>query len=270
MPSEMEFDGKDVDLAVKKASKKLCIPSEKLKYNVISYGSTGIFGLVGAKKARIRVTVPDSTPQKPPKLNVAPLPEPDAKAAPDEEPVAGPPEAPSDPEPDPEMTPEKTSRTMDQAAVKAGSDALQQMVDAITTGASITVQAESEQILYNISSDDSAILIGKHGQTLDAIQYLVEKIVNRQNSDRFRVQVDIEGYLKNRKDSLKQLAERLAEKVKRTGKPASAGQMNAQDRKIVHMALKEDAAVRTQSMGTGLYRNLMIFPKKNSKKKKST
>ncbi len=65
MSVQMEFDGKDVELAVKKASKKLNLPAEKLKYTVISYGSTGIFGLVGAKKARIRVNVPDAAPPSP-------------------------------------------------------------------------------------------------------------------------------------------------------------------------------------------------------------
>ena len=129
------------------------------------------------------------------------------------------------------------------------------------------METDPEHILFNISSDNSAILIGKRGQTMDAMQYLVEKIVNRQNDDRVRVQVDIEGYLKNRKNNLDQLAGRLAEKVKRTGKAASAGQMNAHDRRIVHMALKDDTAVRTQSIGEGLYRKLMIFPKKNTPKK---
>lgn len=268
MPSQMEFEDKDVELAVKKATKKLCIPAEKLKYSVISYGSTGIFGLVGAKKARIRVTVPESLTQKPKKLRPAPQPEPDDLSGRETDSELS--EALTAPEPAPEMTPENPTRALDQATLQAGRDALQQIVDAITTGACISVQTESEQILFNISGGNSAILIGKHGQTLDAMQYLVEKIINRQNDDRIRVQVDIEGYLKNRKDNLKQQAESLAEKVKSTGKPASVGQMNAQDRKIVHMALKDDPAVRTQSIGSGLYRNLMIFPKKNSKKKIST
>lgn len=271
MPSQIEFEGKDVEIAVKNASKKLSISAEKLKYNVISYGSTGIFGLVGAKKARIRVTVPDSAPQKPEKVRTPPPPE--QKDIPREKPDPEIPDAPPAPPPAPEIaieiTPEKTAWSLDEAALQAGKDALQQIVDAITTEASISVETDPEHILFNISSGNSAILIGKRGQTLDAMQYLVEKIVNRQNDDRVRVHVDIEGYLKNRENNLDQLAGRLAEKVKRTGKPASAGQMNAHDRRVVHMALKDDTAVRTQSIGDGLYRKLMIFPKKNTQKKKS-
>ena len=265
MPSQMEFEGKDIEIAVKNASKKLSIPAEKLKYSVISYGSTGIFGLVGAKKARIRVTIPDSAHQKPEKVRTPPPPE--QKDIPREKPYPEIPDAPPAPEMATEITPEKTARSLDEAALQAGKDALQQIVDAITTGASISVETDPEHILFNISSGNSAILIGKRGQTMDAMQYLVEKIVNRQNDDRVRVQVDIEGYLKNRKNNLDQLAGRLAEKVKRTGKAASAGQMNAHDRRIVHMALKDDTAVRTQSIGEGLYRKLMIFPKKNTLKK---
>lgn len=268
MPSQTEFEGKDVELAVKNACKKLKIPVEKLKYSVISYGSTGIFGLVGAKKARIRVTVPDGTPQKPQKVRTDHQPE--QQEIPTEPAVPEIPAASPDLETDSDNTRSETARELDEAALQAGKDALQQIVDAITAGASISVQTDSEHILFNISGGNSAMLIGKRGQTLDAIQYLVEKIVNRQNDDRIRVLVDIEGYLKNRKDNLKQLAGRLAEKVKRTGKPAAAGQMNAHDRRIVHMVLKDDPAVRTQSMGEGTYRNLMIFPKKNTQKKKAT
>lgn len=268
MPSKMEFEGKDVESAVNNASKKLSIPAEKLKYSVISYGSTGIFGLVGAKKARILVTVPDSAPQKPKKELTPPPPVqndiPKDKSDPEI------PDAPPTPEIAPEIAPDKTARSLDETALQAGKDALQQIVDAITAEASISIETDPEHILFNISGGNSAILIGKRGQTLDAMQYLIEKIVNRQNDDRVRVQVDIEDYLKNRKDKLKQLAGRLAEKVKQTGKAASAGQMNAHDRRIVHMALKDDTAVRTQSIGEGLYRKLMIFPKKNTQKKKPT
>ena len=83
-----------------------------------------------------------------------------------------------------------------------------------------------------------------------------------------RIQVDVEGYLENRRFSLQALARRLAEKVKRTGKPATIGQMNAHDRRIVHLALKNDSAVRTQSMGDGYLRKLVIYPKKNAMRKK--
>jgi spoIIIJ-associated protein len=109
------------------------------------------------------------------------------------------------------------------------------------------------------------MLIGKRGQTLEAIQYLVEKIVNKQNEHRVRVLVDVEGYLKTRKSNLQKLAAKMAEKAQKTQKPVTIGQMNAYDRRTVHLHLKSNSAVRTQSVGEGYYRKLIIFPKKGKR-----
>jgi spoIIIJ-associated protein len=100
------------------------------------------------------------------------------------------------------------------------------------------------------------------------MQYIVEKIVNKKRKDRIGIQVDVEGYLEKRRINLEKTAFRLSEKVKRTGKPATIGQMNSHDRRIVHIALKDDNMVRTQSVGEGILRKLVIFPKKNSSRKK--
>ena len=138
----------------------------------------------------------------------------------------------------------------------------------ITTDATISIEERSNRIFFNVKGGNSAILIGKRGQTLEAIQYILEKIINKKRQERVRIQVDVEGYLEKRRISLEGLATRLAEKVKRTGKPATIGQMNSHDRRIVHIALKNDNKVRTQSMGEGVLRKLVIFPKKNSQRKK--
>ncbi len=99
----------------------------------------------------------------------------------------------------------------------------------------------------------------------------MEKIVNKHHKERVRLQIDIEGYLENRRTRLRSLAQRLAEKAKQTGKPSTISQLNSHDRRIVHLSLKDDSDVRTQSMGDGFYRKLVIFPKrkKNPKKKDS-
>lgn len=94
------------------------------------------------------------------------------------------------------------------------------------------------------------------------MQYLVEKIVNKQCEQRVRLLVDVEGYLETRKANLKSMATKMAEKAKRRNKPVTIGQMNAYDRRTVHMHLKNNNAVRTQSVGEGYYRKLIIFPKK--------
>ncbi len=150
-----------------------------------------------------------------------------------------------------------------------GREALQRMIDLITTDATISIEEKSNRFCFNVKGGNSAVLIGKRGQTLEAMQYIVEKIVNKKRKERVGIQVDVEGYLEKRRISLEKTAFRLAEKVKRTGKPATIGQMNSHDRRIVHIALKDDDMVRTQSMGDGILRKLVIFPKKNSSRKKN-
>ena len=104
---------------------------------------------------------------------------------------------------------------------------------------SISVKKTAERIFFNIKDGNAGVLIGKRGQTLEAIHYLVEKILNKKTESHVRIQIDVEGYLETRKSSLTRLAERLAQKSKKTGKPMTIGQMNAHDRRIVHLALKE-------------------------------
>ncbi len=94
------------------------------------------------------------------------------------------------------------------------------------------------------------------------MQFLADKIVNRKSEARVRVKVDIEGYMEARKTNLIQLAHKMAEKAKKTGRPATINQMSGQDRRIIHLTLKEDPRVRTQSKGDGYYRRLIILPKR--------
>jgi spoIIIJ-associated protein len=115
-----------------------------------------------------------------------------------------------------------------------------------------------------VEGGNSAVLIGRHGQTLEAIQSLIEKVVNKNNHHRIRVRVDVGGYLQNRKKRLIRNAERLAQKCRRTKKPVTAGLLNAHDRRVVHLALKDTPSVRTRSTGDGPLRNLMILPSKSA------
>jgi len=253
----VEFEDKNVEMAVNKACEELDIPREKLKHDVISYGSTGIFGLVGTKKARIRVTLPEESPK------VVFL--------------------TSDEEKQNESSYEQTTEGVDPKIEishdvgadhsvtddpqELGREALQKMIDLITTDATISIEEHSNRIVFNVRGGNSAVLIGKRGQTLEAMQYLVEKIVNKNRKGRVSIHIDVEGYLEKRRISLQSLAVRMAEKVKTTGKPSAIGQMNAHDRRIVHIALQDDNRVRTQSRGEGFLKKLVIFPRKNSSRK---
>ena len=259
MSPSLEFEDKNVEMAVKKACEELNIPREKLKHDVISYGSTGIFGLVGTKKARIRVTIPRSSQgSKTATLDTQKTKKDSSRH------IAVDTGSKSD-----ASTTDPADFSLDEDAKNIGKEALQHIIDFITEDATISIKEESNRIFFNVNGGNSAVLIGKRGQTLDAIQYLVDKIVNSKRKERVAVQVDVEGYMEKRRINLEKTAARLAEKVKKTGKPATLGQMNSHDRRIVHIALKNDGMVRTQSMGQGIVRKLVIFPKKNSLRKKN-
>ncbi|MCP4721085.1 MAG: KH domain-containing protein [Desulfobacteraceae bacterium] len=151
-----------------------------------------------------------------------------------------------------------------QESIDLGKEALQKMADLITEDATVEAETKADRLTLKITGGNAGILIGRKGQTLDAMQFLTDKIINRKSEARVRVKVDIEGYMETRKTNLKHLAYKMAEKAKKTGRPTTINQMSAQDRRIVHLALKDDAQVRTQSMGDGYYRRLVIFPKKKN------
>ena len=258
--SSFEFEEKNVDKAVKKACKELSISEDEISYDVLSYGSSGIFGLAGAKKARIRVTLPENT------LEVGFESETQTESRKHDVEFESNPLSAEDHSLENRDTGEHQHNAFPENPLDLGRTVLQQIVNYITPEAKISAEESSERILLNIAGGNPAVLIGKKGQTLEAIQSLVEKIVNKHhnNHDKIRVQVDVEGYLETRKANLEKLAARLAEKSKRIRKPISLGQMSAYERRIVHMALKDDPDVRTKSRGEGYMRKLIIFPKKNT------
>ncbi|MCC6750505.1 MAG: KH domain-containing protein [Deltaproteobacteria bacterium] len=119
---------------------------------------------------------------------------------------------------------------------------------------------EAEQIRVTLTGEDESLLIGKKGQTLDALQFMANKMLGREGLERRPVMVDAAGYRDRRADSLVQLAQRLCEKAQRTGKTVALNPMSPRDRRIIHMALKDTPGVTTRSEGEGLQRRLLIVP----------
>lgn len=261
MSASLEFKAKNVEKAVELASSELNMPKEDLRYEVLSYGSSGIFGLSGAKKAKIRVQLPVDLQVRELKADET-EPGPDPANMPEEsKPSDG-----IDPAGDyavAEINPEgQALYSFPDDPSETGRLVLQRIVEHIATDAKITMEKNSEGVFFKVNGKNAGILIGKRGQTLDAIQSIVEKVVNKRNQNRIRVWVDIEGYLDTRRENLENKAMRLAEKAKRLGKPISLGQMNAYDRRIVHLALHDLSDVQTRSRGEGPLRKLVIFPNK--------
>lgn len=121
-------------------------------------------------------------------------------------------------------------------------------------------------VTFRLHGEDMGILIGKHGQTLDALQYLTNLVANKNSSERIRIIIDVEDYRDRRVETLTRLANRLAEKVKRTGERISLEPMNPHERKIIHMALQNDRKVTTLSEGDAPYRHVVIELKKKEAK----
>jgi spoIIIJ-associated protein len=271
----IEFEGKNIDQALARASDELRTPIERLEYDVVSYGSSGIFGLVGAKKAKIRVKskkltglarearqqakdlVKDAFQLEDETIESNQSAENEDLKADDNDNEDG------DADTDTDLNIANAGDM--EKAVAIGTEALRRLVDFITENSQIETETNGQRLVFKVEGGNSGMLIGKRGQTLEAIQYLVEKIVNKQNEQRVRILVDVEGYLKTRKTNLQKLAVKMAEKAQKTRKPVTIGQMNAYDRRTVHLHLKNNSAVRTQSVGEGYYRKLIIFPKKGKR-----
>lgn len=133
----------------------------------------------------------------------------------------------------------------------------------IGVDASIETNADEESIQLHLTGADLAVLIGRHGQTLDALQYVTNLAAARESSgDRRRVIVDVEGYRKRRQDTLTRLALRLAERVRRTGKSQALEPMPANERRIIHLALQDAPGISTRSEGEEPFRKIVIVARR--------
>ena len=122
---------------------------------------------------------------------------------------------------------------------------------------------EEQELSINLEGEDMGILIGKRGQTLDSLQYLVSLVVNKSSSDYIRVKLDTENYRERRKETLETLAKNIAYKVKRTKRSVSLEPMNPYERRIIHSALQGNKFVETVSEGEEPYRHVVVKLKRN-------
>lgn len=153
------------------------------------------------------------------------------------------------------------------AAMKASAEKfLKDIFAAMEMPVQMTMEYSHEEGSLNIDleGDDMGILIGKRGQTLDSLQYLVSLVVNREQKNYVRVKLDTEDYRRRRTETLENLAKNIAYKVKRTHRPVSLEAMNPYERRIIHSALQGNRYVETHSEGNEPYRYVVITPKKRS------
>jgi spoIIIJ-associated protein len=138
---------------------------------------------------------------------------------------------------------------------------LAEVLSAMQLEGSFETTTEEGYIFINILGDDLGSLIGRRGQTLNSLQYLSNLAVTRHSAGQERIVLDVEGYRRRREETLKTLALRLADKVKRTGQPVMLEPMSAQERRVVHTALQDSQYVMTKSEGEDPYRKVVIIRK---------
>ena len=131
-----------------------------------------------------------------------------------------------------------------------------------TADISATVEEEEGNIYINVEGDDMGTLIGKRGQTLDALQYLTSLVVNRACNQYYKIKLDTENYRARRKETLENLAKNIAGKVKKTRRSVALEPMNPYERRIIHAALQNDKYVETHSEGEEPYRKVIVSMKK--------
>ncbi len=225
MSISLEKTGKNIQEAIQAALDELKVSEEDVVIEVLEEGDEGgILGL-GRKEARVLVSIED---------------EPQVYYGDDE---------------DYNGDPDSKEETI---AVEFVSKVL----NGIGVRGNISSYTEDETIYVNVTGKDVGAVIGRHGETLDAIQYLSNLVLNKHTEDRKRVVVDISGYRKRREDSLKSLAVRTAEKVVRVGKSYEMEPMNPAERRIIHFALQDFPGVTTFSEGEEPERCVIISPVK--------
>jgi spoIIIJ-associated protein len=235
----VETEGDTIDAAIENALKLLGVDREKVTVEIVSEGRKGILGF-GAQKAKIRAEL-----RKP----AVSLEHPEVNQ--------GAPEAPA-PTAEASEIAEKAKR------------ALQNILELM--GVKATVQqkssAKGDETILEVHAGNSGLLIGRKGQTLEALQYLVTRIAGeRQGTDGPHIVVDIENYRERRRRSLEDMALRLGEKAKRQRKTVTVDALSAADRRIIHAALQDDPWVSTKSLGQGSYRRLLIIPEGDRRKR---
>jgi len=224
----VETEAKNVEEAIQKACELLQASREDLDVEILENGSSGFLG-IGARKARIRATRKEGAP------------------------VSGKEAVSGSGAPDGKIGLAQEAQT-----------ALRGLLDHLEIEAQVEMKEDGERIYLNIQGDGGGLLIGRKGQTLDALEYLVNKMVHKSQEGKKRIVVDTENYRLRREESLVKLAQRLAEKARQLGRPVTISPMNAHDRRIVHLALQNDRSLHTRSMGAGLYRKMIISPDKKS------
>ncbi len=249
----IEARGENVESAIEAGLSELGLARDQVSIEVVQEESRGVLG-IGARDALVRLT----------SISVQ------AELEPEHEPESLP---PAEPEPTPEIEPDPEiegdpSQATQEEILALGRDILSELLEKMQISAEIHPRiskphyaGDSSSLVLDLRGDDLGFLIGRKGETLAAIQHLVRLMVNKVVQERVHLVIDVEGYKVRREDALKKLALRIADQVTRRRRTVALEPMNAYERRIIHITLRNHPTVLTESVGEGSRRKVTIVPR---------
>lgn len=270
MAEAIEVTGKDVAEALQHAMQELGCGKDDIEYVVLQKPSHGFLGLFGAKKARLRVMkkAAGKPAEKAPEAHKAPqTPEAEQPAKVQTAPQEVKPENAATPAADEKEAQEPVAELSDAEQADRAEQFLRDVFQAMQIPVQL-VRSESEDgTVFELVGQNLGILIGKHGQTLDSLQYLANLAANRGiDGNRHHIILDVENYRARREETLKTLAVHLAEKACRIHRDVRLEPMNRHERKIIHTALQDSKRVTTRSEGDEPRRYVVITPRRSQRR----
>lgn len=276
----VEAEGDSIDAAIETALTTLGVTRDRVEIEILNNAARGFLGL-GSRKAKVRATLRQSITEQilkdvdraakaideaPERTRINRPSRPEAAARPPREQNRGrsteqsaterPPREPS------RRTAEQSpAEPPDAASASRAGEVLTTIVGHIGITADVQARVEDDSVVLDLTGDSSGVLIGRKGQMLDALEYLVSRIVSRDRTSAVHVIIDCERYRERRREALQELARRMADEAKRKKRVVKLNAMSPRDRRIVHLILQQDTAITTRSSGKGHFRKLIIIPR---------
>ena len=240
--------GRTVEEAEEQALAALDADRSEVEVEILNRGRQGFLG-IGGELAEVRVT----------RIGAAPPAAPESVEPDPDQSVADEPDPADEPAPVQTITADTPAGTAVQA--------VQRILTAVGADVDVTLRSEHDELaggpVIDINGPDSGLLIGRRGNTLHSLQFIVQSIVRQQYDEDVRVALDVEQYRQRREDSLREMADRVADRVAQTGRSITLEPMAPADRRVIHLYLGEREGIRTESVGYGDARKVQIIPERD-------
>lgn len=278
MATVIEKTGKTVEDAIQAAVDELGVAADKIDVEVLELPAKRWLGLLGETPAKIRATLKETSAEisnaeeNSSAVEESALVEEKSSVAEKSSPVeekssVAEKSAPVEEIIEPVLAPSPAEENSDTEALNKAKNFLHDVFNAMNLNIEIDVTKIDDGYLFDLSGKGLGVLIGRHGQALDSLQYLLNLAANRHDSDeKIHFTLDVEGYRDRRADALEKLAQNMADRAIKSRRDVRLEPMNRHERKVIHMTLQDNDRVETHSAGTEPYRYVIITPTKRGKR----